>query len=72
MNNAKKKELNYPFLNATKEVLKDYQTGRATPWFFLLDENRIIRKIFFGFSIERTGKEIEEVVETLLKIHERT
>ena len=31
MNNAKKKELNYPFLSATEEVLKDYQTGRAAP-----------------------------------------
>ena len=72
MNNTKKKELNYPFLSATEEVLKDYQTGRVAPWFFLLDENRIIRKIFFGYSIERTGKEIEEVIEALLKIHERT
>ena len=72
MNNAKKKELNYPFLNATEEVLKNYQTGWAAPCFFLLDEKHIIRKIFFGYSIERIGKEIEEVIEALLKIHERT
>ena len=63
---AEKKGLNYPFLGATEEVLKDYKTGRAAPWFFLLDENRIIRKIFYGYSEERTSKEIEETIEELL------
>lgn len=64
---AEKKELNYPFLGATEEVLKDYQTGRAAPWFFLLDENRIIRKIFYGYSETRTSKEIEEAMNDLMK-----
>lgn len=64
---SEKKELNYLFLGATEEVLKDYQTGRAAPWFFLLDENRIIRKIFWGYSEARTGKEIEEAIDRLLK-----
>ena len=64
---SENKELNYLFLGATEEVLKDYQTGRAAPWFFLLDENRIIRKIFFGYSEARTGKEIEEAITNLLK-----
>ena len=63
---VEKKGLNYPFLGATEEVLKDYKTGRAAPWFFLLDENHIIRKIFFGYSEERTSKEIEEAIEKLL------
>ena len=64
---SEKKELNYLFLGATEEVLKDYQTGRAAPWFFLLDENRIVRKIFYGYSEARTGKEIEEAIDSLLK-----
>ena len=64
---AEKKELNYPFLGATEEVLKDYQTARSAPWFFLLDKKRVIRKIFRGYSDERTSKEIEEALEALLK-----
>lgn len=64
---AEKKELNYMFLGATEQVLKDYETGRAAPWFFLLDENRIIRKIFQGYSLEGTGKEISEAIDELLK-----
>lgn len=66
-NYAKNKELNYLFLGATEQVLKDYETGRAAPWFFLLDENRIIRKVFQGYSLERTGPEISEAIEELLK-----
>ena len=64
---AEKKELNYQFLGATEEVLKEYKTGRAAPWFFLLDENHIVRKIFYGYSEERTSKEIKEAIETMLK-----
>ena len=64
---AEKKELNYQFLGATEEVLKEYKTGRAAPWFFLLDENHIVRKVFYGYSEERTSKEIKEAIETMLK-----
>ena len=64
---SEKKELNYLFLGATEEVLKNYQTGRAAPWFFLLDENHIIRNIFYGYSEAKTGKEIEEAISNLLK-----
>ena len=64
---SEKKALNYHFLGATEKVLQDYQTGTSVPRFFLLDENRIIRKIFFGYSKERTGKEIEEAIVSMLK-----
>ena len=63
---AKGKGLNYMLLGANEEVLKDYQTGRSAPWFFILDENRIIRKVFNGYSQERTGKEITQAIEALL------
>lgn len=64
---AEKKELNYMFLGATEQVLKDYETGRSAPWFFLLDENRIVQKVFQGYSLEGTGKEISEAIDELLK-----
>ncbi|MBQ8888663.1 MAG: TlpA family protein disulfide reductase [Bacteroidaceae bacterium] len=64
---AENKELNYLFLGATEEVLKDYQTGRSAPWFFILDENHIVRKIISGYSLERTGKEISQAIDELLK-----
>lgn len=64
---AENKELNYLFLGATEEVLKDYQTGRSAPWFFILDENRMVRKIIQGYSLERTGKEISQAIDKLLK-----
>jgi len=54
------------FLGANEDVLKDYQTGHAAPWFFLLDDKHIVRKIFYGYSTERTGKEIEKAIEELL------
>jgi len=53
-------------LGANEDVLKDYQTGHAAPWFFLLDDKHIVRKIFYGYSTERTGKEIEKAIEELL------
>ena len=64
---AESKELNYLFLGADEKVLQDYQTGRSAPWFFLLDENHIVRKVIQGYSLERTGKEIDEAVRMLLK-----
>lgn len=63
---ATKKELNYPMLGATEQVLEDYQTGRAAPYFFLLDKNHVIRKVFFGYSPGKTNKEIEEAIKAML------
>jgi hypothetical protein len=54
-------------LGATENILKDYQTGRSAPWFFILDENRIIRKIVQGYSLERTGKEISQAIHELME-----
>lgn len=64
---AEKKGLNYQLLGATEEVLKNYQTGRSAPWFFILDENRIVRKIVQGYSLERTNKELTQAINELLK-----
>ena len=63
---AKGKGLNYLFLGANEEVLKNYQTGRSAPWFFILDKKRIIRKVFRGYSQESTRTEITQAIEALL------
>ena len=58
--------LNYTILNATNEVIKQYQTGGAAPFFFILDQKRIIRKIIRGYSTENTDKEIINAIKELL------
>ncbi len=61
-----RKQLNYPVLGATDQVLVDYQTGGTAPYFFFLDEQRVIRKVIRGYS-ERLNEEMTEAVEDLLK-----
>lgn len=63
---ADKNNINYPFLSATDEVIEAYQTGGAVPAFFILDEHRIVRKTFEGYSVERTGDEITKAIKELL------
>ena len=65
-NYAKRKELNYTILNATNEVIKQYQTGGAAPYFFIVDQERIIRKVIRGYSNENTDKEIINAIKELL------
>lgn len=63
---SKKHNLTYHMLSATDEVLKAYETSYAAPFFFVLDENRIVRNVYFGFSAETTGKEMTEAIRQLL------
>lgn len=65
-NYANRKELNYTILNATNEVIKQYQTGGAAPYFFILDQERIIQKVIRGYSKENTDKEIINAIKELL------
>jgi peroxiredoxin len=65
-NYVSRNNINYPFLNTNEEVLKDYQTGRAAPVFFVLDEQRVIRKVINGYSIESTGNEITNTILEIL------
>lgn len=58
--------INYMFLGANEEVIEQYQTGRAAPVFFLLDEHRIIRKVINGYSPETTGTEIMNTIRELI------
>lgn len=63
---ANKNNLNYKFLSATDDVIKQYRTGGAAPVFFILDEQRIIRKVITGYGKESTDKEIMSAIKELL------
>jgi thiol-disulfide isomerase/thioredoxin len=58
--------LNYKFLVSSDEVTKDYQVN-GVPSFYVLDENRVIRRIIHGYEKGTTDKEIEDVVHDLIK-----
>ena len=63
---VKQKGINYTFLGADEKVLDDYHTGRAAPYFFLLDEKRIVRKVFFGYN-ENNKNKIKVTIDDMLK-----
>ncbi|MCD8042674.1 MAG: TlpA family protein disulfide reductase [Tannerellaceae bacterium] len=62
---ANKNELNYHFLCATDKVVEDYQS-RGVPSFFILDQNRTIRKAIFGYGKGTTDNEITGMIKELL------
>jgi thiol-disulfide isomerase/thioredoxin len=57
--------LNYSFLKSTKEVTESYQVN-GVPSFFILDKERVIRKIIRGYDEGTTGKEIRDAVNELI------
>jgi thiol-disulfide isomerase/thioredoxin len=57
--------LNYKFLLSTEEITKDYQV-RGVPVFYILDENRVIRKIIWGYAKGTTDKEIKDAINELI------
>jgi thiol-disulfide isomerase/thioredoxin len=61
----RRNKFNYKFLISTKEVIKSYQVS-AVPTFFILDENRIIRKVIRGYGTDITDKEIRDAINELL------
>lgn len=63
---VKQKGINYSFLGADEKVLDDYHTGRAAPYFILLDEKRIVRKVFSGYN-ENNKNEIKDAIDKMLK-----
>lgn len=63
---TQKNRINYTMLCADDEVLKDYKTDRAAPVFFILDEERVIRKVLDGYSKDITDEEISKVIQKIL------
>lgn len=60
-------KINYPLLEGSDGVIKDYLNGnRGVPYYFMLDEDRIIRKVIYGYTEGKTEEEIKEAIKELL------
>lgn len=60
-------KINYLFLEGSDEVIEDYLHGnRGVPYYFILDKDRIIRKVIYGYAEEKTDKEIIDAIKGLL------
>lgn len=64
-NYAHNNELNYKFLNATQDITQSYRV-RGVPVFFILDGNRVIRKIISGYSRDTTDNDIINAINDLI------
>ena len=58
-------QLNYKFLVSTNDVTKNYH-AEAVPIFYILDKNRIIRKVIEGYGKGTTDKEIRDAINELI------
>jgi thiol-disulfide isomerase/thioredoxin len=61
----KNNELNYKFLLSTEEVTRSYHVT-GVPAFYILDKNRVIKKIIVGYDKETTDKEIRDAIKELI------
>lgn len=61
----KNNDLNYKFLLSTDDVTKGYQI-QSVPAFYILDKNRVIRKIITGYSVGTTDIEIRNAINELI------
>ena len=57
--------ITYHYLRATDENIRQYQIS-GVPVFYILDENRIIRKVIKGYSKDLTDKEIRNAINALI------
>jgi thiol-disulfide isomerase/thioredoxin len=58
-------DFDYKFLLSDKEVLKNYAI-RSFPVFFILDENRIIRNVIYGYGEGSTDQKIIQLIEEMI------
>jgi thiol-disulfide isomerase/thioredoxin len=61
----KRNNFNYKFLMSTKDVTNSYQI-RSVPVFFILDENRVIKKVLNGYGEGSTDKVIKDAIYDLI------
>ena len=59
---ADKNQINYRFLCGDEGIVKSYRTYGAAPFFFILDQDRVVRKVIQ----EKTDKEITDAIKALL------
>lgn len=59
--------INYKLLEGSDEVIKDYLDGnRAVPYYFILDQDRVIRKVVYGYGKGQTDQTITDAIDKLL------
>ena len=63
---ADKNQINYRFLCGDEGSVKSYRTYGAAPFFFILDQDRVVRKVIQGYGMEKTDKEITDAIKALL------
>ncbi|PXY02543.1 thiol:disulfide interchange protein [Marinifilum breve] len=61
----KRNDFDYKFLLSTKDVLNKYSIS-SFPVFFILDENRIVKKVINGYANEKTDKEIRSLINKMI------
>jgi thiol-disulfide isomerase/thioredoxin len=61
----RRNNFSYKFLMSTKDITKSYQI-KSVPVFFILDENRVIRKVLNGYGEGSTDKEIRDAINELI------
>ena len=64
-NYQNKNGINYKFLKSIKPVIEEYDI-KSFPIFYILDKDRIIRKVIHGYSIGSTDDQIKETIKSLL------
>lgn len=62
---VREKNLNYDILLADKQTLESYKLN-IVPTFIILDNNKRIKKIIYGYKKGETDNEIENTIEELL------
>lgn len=63
---ADKNQINYRFLCGDEGIVKSYRTYGAAPFFFILDQDWVVRKVIQGYGMEKTDKEITDAIKALL------
>ena len=52
-NYIKTNEINYKLLEGSEDVIKNYLNGnRGVPYYFILDKDRTVRKVIYGYGKE--------------------
>ena len=64
-NYQNRNDFKYKFLMSTKDITESYQI-KSTPVFFILDENRVIRKVINGYGKDTTDKKIRNFIDGLI------
>lgn len=60
-----KNDFQYDFLISTADVTRNYKI-RLVPVFYILDQDRVIRKVISGYKKGTTDKEIRDTIKSLL------